>query len=59
MIENWRIVILAHEYSQLKERHLADGGASESVAHGSSKTANIGNLLQSVAYCHLPFLKCI
>ena len=42
MIENWRIVILAHEYSQLKERHLADGGASESVAHGSSKTANIG-----------------
>ena len=47
MIENWRIVILAHEYSQLKERHLADGGASESVAHGSSKTANIGNLLHS------------
>ena len=59
MIENWRIVILAHEYSQLKERHLADGGASESVAHGSSKTTNIGNLLHSVAYCRLPFLNCV
>ena len=59
MIENWRIVILAHEYSQLKERHLANGGASESAAHGLSKIANIGNLLHSVAYCRLPFRNCV